>query len=591
MAKMTSSVVYGDLYVTGDEKVNGALTVAGTITGVVTEAQKVTNALTVNAVNSSNVTTAVVSGYNGSAVKTLNIKAGDNITIVSDTSGNMTFSSTTVPIYTAGTGLVLNSTVFNHSNSITGGTVGSASEIPVITYDNQGHITSVSSVTVTITDNKVTTTPAATTKSYLTGTPTSTTSTSGLNFDTAVYLGETAGSLYAGTYYETGSTTPTTVLTLDEQIGKGEANGVASLDENGLVPSTQLAKDYVVLTTEPEVNELNEDELAYVINSSDDGSGTLAVLDANSKVKTTNLPDASTTGKGIVQTATQSEVNDGVETTKYITSAALAANKTYEDVNSTDPTIYEGVDLTSKFVDEISTAGNVWTWIKSRITAGNFKGIRVGDYIPFTTTDTNAYVIKAQIAGINTYKKTCDSAVGNHIDFISKDLYPQYIQWNTTNTNNGDATNANPFLASNIKTVLNDTILPTLPTELQNVIITKRWLLESRYSSSGTLTSSNAWYWGDLPKLWLPTEIEVYGHTALGTYNGYSIGVSIQYPIFANRSKIKGYGNGGSRNSWWLLTPSGSASVTVCDVLSYGNTDNDAASNTSIAEPLCFRIG
>lgn len=50
--------------------------------------------------------------------------------------------------YSAGSGLSLSGTTFNHTNSITAGTVGTSSatngttlEIPYVTYDAQGHIT------------------------------------------------------------------------------------------------------------------------------------------------------------------------------------------------------------------------------------------------------------------------------------------------------------------------------------------------------------------------------------------------------------------------------------------------------------------
>ena len=60
---------------------------------------------------------------------------------------NVPWSDTT---YSAGTGLSLSGTTFNHSNSITAGTAGTSSatsstnrqiSIPYITYDAQGHIT------------------------------------------------------------------------------------------------------------------------------------------------------------------------------------------------------------------------------------------------------------------------------------------------------------------------------------------------------------------------------------------------------------------------------------------------------------------
>ena len=70
---------------------------------------------------------------------------------VSIVSGGTT-TSVTVPdnntTYSAGTGLSLSSTTFNHSNSITAGTVGTSSAtsgqtiaVPYVTYDAQGHIT------------------------------------------------------------------------------------------------------------------------------------------------------------------------------------------------------------------------------------------------------------------------------------------------------------------------------------------------------------------------------------------------------------------------------------------------------------------
>ena len=59
--------------------------------------------------------------------------------------------------YSAGTGLSLSSTTFNHSNSITAGTAGTSSAtsgstlaVPYVTYDAQGHITATGTHTHTI---------------------------------------------------------------------------------------------------------------------------------------------------------------------------------------------------------------------------------------------------------------------------------------------------------------------------------------------------------------------------------------------------------------------------------------------------------
>ena len=65
------------------------------------------------------------------------------------------FTDTT---YSAGTGLSLSGTTFNHSNSVTAGTAGTSSatsgaslDVPYITYDAQGHITATGTHTHTIT--------------------------------------------------------------------------------------------------------------------------------------------------------------------------------------------------------------------------------------------------------------------------------------------------------------------------------------------------------------------------------------------------------------------------------------------------------
>lgn len=250
--------------------------------------------------------------------------------------------------------------------------------------------------------------------------------------------------------------------------------------------------------------------------------------------------------------------------------------------------LYEGRDLTSVFADEIAEHTNVWAWIKARIDAVNYEGLRIGDYIPF---QMNGETVEAQIAGIDTYYNCGDTAIGHHIDFISRDCYSETVLWNTTATNNGTASQMYPWLASNIYSVLNNTWLGYLPTELQNVIVTKRMLLETRYSSSGSLTASTSWDWQDMGKLWLPLCIEVLGSSSWGT-QGYSVGLGIQYPIFIGSKKywIKGAGHNGSRAWWWTATPSGVSASNAVHVSNHGNVTDYSASDSGGRAPVCFRI-
>lgn len=96
---------------------------------------------------------------------------------------------------------------------------------------------------------------------------------------------------------------------------------------------------------------------------------------------------------------------------------------------------YEGVDLTVKFADEIANFSDEWAWIKNRISARNYNGLNVHDYIP--TTCLNGYLIKPEIAGFDPYIGSGSPEIGKHIDFITKDCWPDTFQYNPANNNNG----------------------------------------------------------------------------------------------------------------------------------------------------------
>lgn len=248
--------------------------------------------------------------------------------------------------------------------------------------------------------------------------------------------------------------------------------------------------------------------------------------------------------------------------------------------------IYQGVDLTVRFAEEIAGYANPWRWIKARLAARNVDGLHIGDYIPIYIGD---YLIKMQIAGINTYTRTTDQELGWHIDWISKDCYPDTVQWFTANNNNGTATNATPYMKSTVKAFL-DGLVAKLPAEVQEVISSKRFLLENRYSASGVLTDSTSWAWVDLGKLWIPSEYEVFGSCIWATAP-WGSGQAVQYPIFANNwiNRIKRAGDGGSRADWWLLSVCVRNSTYACAVANGGFA---SGSNCSITNrvPVCFRI-
>mgnify|MGYP001071260507 CR=1 FL=1 len=238
-----------------------------------------------------------------------------------------------------------------------------------------------------------------------------------------------------------------------------------------------------------------------------------------------------------------------------------------------------------------------WASLQARTQAGNFKGIRIGDFKTITLTTGEKVVM--EVAGIDQYHRCGGIEIGHHIDFISRDCLAGTKVFNDTNTNNGTAAEPNPWRATKLFQTLNDDttgVVATLPADLKPCIIEKWALLESRFSAAGALESSTGWAWNNMGKLWLPTEVEVFGNTfwsdgdAGWTGGG---GCNLQYPIFYGGAKhiIKGAGNGGGRCTWWEAAARRQSSTYVCGVSLGGDAVYAWVTHGGIYAPLCFRIG
>lgn len=239
-----------------------------------------------------------------------------------------------------------------------------------------------------------------------------------------------------------------------------------------------------------------------------------------------------------------------------------------------------------------------WASLQARIQAGNFKGIRIGDFK--TITLTTGEVVIMEVAGIDHYYKCgYPTMIGHHVDFISRDCLAGTKVFNDTATNNGTAAEPHPWRASKLFHTLNDEtvgVYAALPADLKPCIVGKIALLEHRFSAAGALESDTGWDWNTMGKLWVPTEAEVFGNTfwsdgdAGWTGGG---GCNLQYPIFYGGAKhiIKGAGNGGGRCYWWEASAQRQSATNVCIVYGDGNAGGYVATYGGIYAPLCFRIG
>ena len=254
-----------------------------------------------------------------------------------------------------------------------------------------------------------------------------------------------------------------------------------------------------------------------------------------------------------------------------------------------------GRDLTVVFASEIASYSDEWAWIQARLDAHNLDDLFEGDYIPVTMT--TGEIIEMQIAGTNTYLNIFSGAVHPHIDWISRDSLATTHVWNTTNNNNGDSTEAQPFMASALYKWLNtavsgdstSNILSKLPQKVRNVIAPKRLYMPTRYTNGSNLTDDNSWADKSFTSLWLPFEGEIFEHCSWST-RGYGTAAMRQYGLFKSSWKavMKRNGRGGSFGHWWTASAySGNATYSV-RVYASGISSGNSASNTH-GVPVCFR--
>lgn len=271
---------------------------------------------------------------------------------------------------------------------------------------------------------------------------------------------------------------------------------------------------------------------------------------------------------------------------------------------------YDGVNIKEKFKGEMDFT-DPWIWIGQRLAAHDISGLRTKDHFEFTSTDDE--IVKMQIGGINHDLGFGDEEVKKwHIDFISKDCYPEEVKWNLKDYNNGLENETSPYMASNLKAWFNaeqavvpnattanpatttvdyrtNGLLAKLPKSLIEHIGTKRKFISTRYANGNLLTDDTGNKWVDLGKLWALNEMEVYGCCVWGT-KGFSQSNSHQYDIFRDgKMYIKGYGNGGNRCNWRLMDQASGRSNYVSYVTDLGVLTNWRA-GVNIAVPVCFRI-
>lgn len=292
-------------------------------------------------------------------------------------------------------------------------------------------------------------------------------------------------------------------------------------------------------------------------------------------------------------TKTSYTINDTLDLTGLVVTATFADGVTADVTSAITTSPADGDTLTTEGTIPVivtyqgaTTNFNVtcssisWlersTWAEIQAAAQNGTLSQFANEGDTKTITIGNYTYHMQLVSINDGTGTAGTYYPNHTaDFIAVELLPNTHAMNTTGTNVGGWNDCS------MRTYLNSTIYPTLPSDLINVIVEKTHMRTAGNKSTSYVSASD--------KLWLPTEWEMFGTSTNG---GESATYNKHYSIFSsNSSRIKKRVNSTSSGTyWWESSPVTTGDAPFCTVNSSGTADIGYA-NTTLSVALCFRIG
>ena len=251
---------------------------------------------------------------------------------------------------------------------------------------------------------------------------------------------------------------------------------------------------------------------------------------------------------------------------------------------------YPGRNLLDVFESEIDDYSNAWEWLADRVdlqssTGNGYMGLLPHDFVPETIGSDEIPMI---LGGFDLDEGCTDTEQAPGIFFHMGNVVGQGTQWNTSNNTQGNSTNAAPYMVSNIKNYLDNTLLPLFPSTMRAHMGERRNLLETRYTSGQTLSDSTSFAWNNLGRLWLLSEIEVYGHHQFG--GKWTGACDTQWPIFKRTKDRIRRDVGGTRRYWWLLSVVAGSSTYCCPVGISGYAYLHLASVSGVAVAAGFKV-
>lgn len=227
-----------------------------------------------------------------------------------------------------------------------------------------------------------------------------------------------------------------------------------------------------------------------------------------------------------------------------------------------------------------ANAAAAFAALRTRADAGNFNGLRLGDYIDVSSMTIDGSAIsnsnqrlRFEIAGFDTYLNVGDTPVtSHHIVMISKNCVLQKAM-------NSTATNAGGYAASELCAYLNNQVKTGLVNAIGITPKTVRRLLDNKTD----------WAWL-AETVFIPTEVEVFGHQAWSNNKGYSTGTSVQWPLFSEFPQERIAHWNGSRRGYWEASPRTDNSEDFCRCDGGGNASVPIAAISDVGVRFAFLV-
>lgn len=227
-----------------------------------------------------------------------------------------------------------------------------------------------------------------------------------------------------------------------------------------------------------------------------------------------------------------------------------------------------------------ANAAAAFAALRTRADAGNFNGLRLGDYIDVSSMTIDGSAIsnsnqrlRFEIAGFDTYLNVgVTPVISHHIVMISKNCVLQKAM-------NSTATNAGGYAASELCAYLNKQVKTGLVNAIGITPKTVHRLLDTKGS----------WEWfGET--VFIPSEVEVFGHQAWSNDKGYSTGSSLQWPLFSEFPQKRIANWNGSRWWWWEASSQTDNSVNFCICSLRGNAYYGSADDSNGGVRFAFLV-